>query len=243
MSNINSNLKASNLQTIQEINSINLVDYNIETFILAVELLYRAKEPEVKRKADNYLRDFEKSTEAWDISINILNSDNMADEAYFDASQIIKKKLKYDFADLCSNETIINKLAEFLINKIITFKDQKYYLYSNICQCFALFTIFAHQKINDLIIVAVQKLNNENIKSLSALVLIFNYLMENAFDEDIVIDENYRDTYEVLLQNISNDVVMFIDYIIKYINTNKDKIISADPLSLSFFRLLNKDVK
>lgn len=221
---------------------IDLSAISLENFKLAVHLLYKSTNPEIKRKGDQYLFQFEKSNEAWDISIAVLNSPDLEEEAYFNASQIIKKKLRFDFGNYCENQTIIENLATFFIDKIIQFKNHQYYLISNLCGCFALFTIFSHQMLPDIIKVVVNKLNNQDIRDLNSLLLIFSYLAENANDSDIVIDENYRISNDKLLNSISNDVIVFIDYLIKIMASSKENLIKTNPLMSSFFRLMNKDV-
>lgn len=216
--------------------------FNIENYKLAVHLLYQGNNTEIKRKADQYLYSFEKTHEAWDISINILNTPNLQEEAYFNASQIIKKKLRFDFGNYCENKNIIETLGTFLIEKIIYYRDHKSYLISNLCKCFSLFTVFAHQTLPDLIKVVVNKLNNDNIKDLMSLLLIFNYLAENVNDNDVVVDQSYKDSYIKFLETISDDVIMFLNYLIKVARNSKDSVVKAEPTMLSFFRMLNKNI-
>jgi hypothetical protein len=217
---------------------------NIENFKKAVHLLYHGQSTEAKKKADQYLCDFERTNEAWDIAIQILSTPNLEEEAYYNASQIIKKKIRFDFGNYTENKDIIQNLAKFLIEKILEFKDHKLYLLTNFCKCFALLTVFAHHIIPDIIKIVVEKLTTKEIKNLMSLLLIFSYLAENINDNEIVIDQNYKTSYETFLQGISDDVIIFLDYLIKTLADGKYKedIIRSDPTMMSFFRLMNKNV-
>lgn len=218
--------------------------YTIENFKLAVHTLFKSQSTEDKKKADQFLCNFERTNEAWDISIQVLRTPNLEEEAYYNASQIIKKKIKFDFGNYTENKEIIENMATFLVEKILDFKDHKYYLLTNFCKCFALLAIFAHHVIPDIIKVIVQKLNNNDIKNLMSLLLIFNYLAEGVSDDEVVIDQQYKSSYEQFLRNISDDVVVYLDYLIKIISDKnyKQEIIKKDPTMLSFFRIMNKNV-
>lgn len=219
-------------------------NFTFENFIKAVKLLYHKGDPDLKKKGDQFLCDFEKKNEAWDISIQILNTPNLDEEAYYNASQIIKKKIRFDFGNYTDVE-IFKKLSNFLIEKVNEFKNHKQYLLSNFCKCFALLTIFAHQSYPDIIKDLCERLYNKDIKNLMALLLIFNYLAEYQNDPDIVIDESARDSFIDFLHNISDDVIAFIDYLIKLIGNGslKEEMVKSDANMLNFFRLLNKNVK
>ena len=217
---------------------------SIENFKNAVHLLYYGKNTEDKKKADQYLCEFDRTNEAWDIAIQILSTPNLEEEAYYNASQIIKKKIRFDFGNYTENKEVIQNLAKFLIEKIIEFKDHKLYLLTNFCKCFALLTVFAHHILPDIIKIVVEKLTTEEIKNLMSLLLIFNYLAENIYDSEIVIDQNHKLSYESFIQNISDDVIMFLDYLIKILNDGnyKEQEVRSNQNMMSFFRLMNKYV-
>jgi hypothetical protein len=232
---------------ITNVNTLKVFDfgneYTLDNFKNAVLMLYYGQDTDLKKRADDFLCDFERQNEAWDIATQVLNTPNLVEEAYYNASQIIKKKIRFDFGNY-TDVTIFKNLSNFLIEKIIEFKDHKLYLLSNFCKCYALLTVFAHQNYPDIIKILCERLYNKDIKNLMSLLLIFNYLAENHTDADIVIDDTYRESYEIFLQNINDDVVVFLDYLIKIISDNsyKEEIISKDPNMLSFFRLMNRNV-
>lgn len=219
-------------------------EYTLENFKQAVHILYFCNDPDLKKKADQYLCDFEKKNEAWDIAIQILNTLNIDEETCYNASQIIKKKIRFDFGNYKDVE-IFKNLSNFLTDKIIQFKDSKFYLLTNFCQCFALLTIFANQSYPHIIKILCGRLYDKDIKNLTSLLLVFNYLADNFDDSDIVIDKSERDSYANFLKTISDDVISFIDYIIKFAGNEgyKDELIKSDPKMLNFFRILNKNVR
>ena len=219
--------------------------FTIENYKKAVNLLYKNPDKIIKREADQFLIEFQKVEAAWDISIEILKTPYLSEETYFNASQIIKKKIRYDFGNYTDNQLVIQNLATFLIEKIIDFKDHKLYLLTSFCQCYALLCVFGHMICPDIIKAVVSKLNNTDIKNLMSLLIIFNFLAEIVNDQDIVVDESARISFDLFLNNISNDVIVFLDYLIKIINDEqaKNTLIKNDPAMINFFRLLNKNVR
>jgi transportin-3 len=224
-------------------NRIDLANITYENFLQAVYMLYKNNDSDIKNMANSYLYRFEESSEAWDISVKVLNTSGLNEEAYYNASQIIKKKLRYDFSEHANNEIVLSNLANFLIDKVYSYKDHMLYLLSNICKCFSLLSIFAHKKFPEIIKKLVQNINNDDMRSLMSLLLIFNYMPENIINKnEMVIDDEYKTSYESFLSNIAEDVIIFLNFLIDKINNNKNELIKNDPNMVSFFRLMNKNV-
>jgi transportin-3 len=228
----------------QEIDQI-LSSFSVDSFKFAVSLLYKSKVSEYTKKADTFFIQFEKSNEAWDIAFQILNLPELDEEAHFNATQIIKKKLKYDFAVYIQNKDVIFNIGKILVEKIEQYKSSKTYLLSNLCKCFSLFAIFAHVHIPDILNGIVSKLylqNPEDSKSLFALLLIFSYIAEDIVDENIVVDREVRESFEKLLESIADEVVKFLTHLVIMIRMNKAEVVKNDPKQLSFFDLMNKNI-
>ena len=218
---------------------------DFENFKQAVHLLYHSKDTEIKKKADKFLCNFDLKKEAWDISIQILGTPSLEEEVYYNASQIIKKKIRFDFGNYIDNKEIILNLSNFLIEKVELFRTHKTYLLSNLCKCFSLLTIFSHHVYPELLKIVVDKLHNSDIKSMFALLLIFNYMAENENENDIVIDEDYRKSYIKYLHSVGEDVLIYLDYLIKLISNTqyKQELISKDANLINLFRIMNKNVR
>jgi len=227
-----------------EENTIFLND-DFENFKIAVHMLYHSKEPEIQKKADKFLCNFDLKKEAWDISIQILGTPSLEEEVYYNASQIIKKKIRFDFGNYIDNKEIILNLSNFLIEKIEVFKSHKTYLLSNLCKCFSLLTIFSHHVYPELLNKVVNKFHNTDIKSMFALLLIFNYMAENENENDIVVDEDYRKSYIKYLHSIGEDVLIYLDYLIKLVSNiqYKQELIENEANLVSLFRIINKNVR
>lgn len=221
------------------INSENTFD----NFITAVSLLYHSTSTETKKKADEFLYKFDKSNEAWDISMQVLSTPNLEEEAYFNASQVIKKKMRFDFANFSTNTKLIQTLSDFLIQRLIDFKDHKLYLLSNLCKCFSILCLFSHSSEPSPLQKLIQTLTfSDNIKNKMSILLVLSYTAENDYDSDIVIDLSIKKSFTLYLQNISDYVISYLNSLIDYINRNKDNFIKSDATNLSFFRLMNKNV-
>jgi hypothetical protein len=242
--NINNPLNSNKIQELINANTTSNVssNYNVENVLSNIEDLFKGNDKEKRKKANDFLLFFEKSQAAWDISKEILSIPNLKEEAYYTATNIIKMKLRFDFGNYCGNKDIIISVGEFLIEKLVSFKDKKFYILSNLCRCFSLFVVFAHRDIPDIIKVFVSKLNDQKIEGLTVILLVFTFLAEIVEDNNIVIDEEYRISYKSLLENLSNDVLIFINFMINYTKEYKDQFIKQDAIYKSYFKNINKYV-
>jgi hypothetical protein len=241
---INLNIMNENSNSTYSYQSLFSKGYTIENFKKAVHLLYFETNTDLKKLADQYLCNFDRSAEAWDISINVLNTADLEEEAYFNASQILKKKIRFDFGNYTENKVISQTLCNFLIEKIIQFKNHKFYLLTNLCKCFSLLTVFCHHLNPDMIKELVEKLNNSGVKNQLSLLLVFNYLAENVQDDEIVIDETYMRGYETYLYTISPEIITFLDFLVILMSdeNQRRKLLEEDNTNLNLFRLMNKYV-
>ena len=193
-------------------------------FINAVNALFHGKNKEIQMKANQFIYEFDKRQESWEVSYQILSTDNLSDEVYFNAIQILKNKIKYDFGNYSENREIIIKLISFLIEKIDKFKNLKHYILINYCQCFSMTMLFSGSDFTILLKKCVEKLNNnDNIIDTMSLLLIFNYLADVYFDNTIVIDEHKRNEFNLNLNIIANDVIRFLNNLTKNIKQGKIK--------------------
>jgi len=217
-------------------------DYNLENVLTSINDLFIGQDAKKRKEANKFLLFFEKSQQAWDIAKEILSTKNLLDQAYYTATQIIKKKLRFDFGNYCGNKQVIISVAEFLIEKLIEFKENRLYIIANICRCFALFVVFAHQDIPDIIKVFVNKLNDQSITGLTIILMVFTFLAEMVETNNIVIDESYRTSYLEFLGSLSGDVLVFIDYMIKYYKENKEEFLKTNSNSKIYFQNISKYV-
>lgn len=233
----------SNPDTSQLDTTSSTQEYNVQNVLSAIDALFIGHDDKLRKEANRFLLNFEKSQIAWDIAKNILNLKNLSEQAYYTALQIIKKKLRFDFGNYCGNKEIIISVAEFLIEKIIDLKENRFYVISNICRCFALFVVFAHQDIPDIIKVFVNKLNDQSISSMTIILMVFTFLAEIVEDNNIVIDEAYRTSYNDILEKLSADVVVYIDYMIKFVKEKKEEYLKIDVMYKNYFKNINKYVR
>ena len=114
-----------------------------QEFLLAVNSLFHSNNKEEKRKANKFICEFDKRHESWDVSYQIISSNNLSDEVYFNAIQILKNKIKFDFGNYSENREMIIELISFLIEKIDKFKNLKHYILLNYCYCFSMAMLFS----------------------------------------------------------------------------------------------------
>ena len=195
----------------------------IEEYLNAVNLLFHSNDKDMKVKANKFLVDFEKSSESWDISYQVLLKDGLQEEAYYNALNILKRKIKYDFGNYSENPEYIEKLLSFLESNIDKFKKSKHYILINYCDCIGKAFLFTGDKFNNMLKKFTMKLYNQNDnESLISLLLIFNFIYEACYDKRMVIDSKSRDIIKDNIENISGDVFQFIIFMINKLNSIDD---------------------
>ena len=201
------------------------LEVKVNAFLNAVQLLFHSNNKEQRDKANKFLIELEKNADSWDIAYQILLKDNLPEEVYFNALQILKNKIKYDFGNYVENPEYIEKLLFFLLSNIDKFKNTKHYLLINFCDCIGKAFLFTGDKFKTILLNFTNKLygQNSDINSLISLLLIFNFMSETCYDERMVIDDKSRNIFKNNIVSISGDVFQFIIFMI-----NKLKEIQND---------------
>ena len=196
----------------------------LNAYLEAVNYLFHSNDQKLRKKANKFLVEFESKPESWDISYQALLKDNLPEEAYYNALNILKNKIKYDFGNYSENPQYIEKLLSFFFNNIDKFKKSKHYILINYCDCIGKAFLFSGNKFNLYLKNFVNKLSgqNDDIDSLISLLLIFNFITEALFDERIVLDAKSKQNIKQNIINISNDVYKFIIILINKLTTISD---------------------
>ena len=193
----------------------------INAFLEAVNYLFHSKDKDLKVKANKFLVEFESKPESWDISYQVLLKDNLPEEVYYNALNILKNKIKFDFGNYSENPGYIEKLLSFFLDNIDKYKKMKNYILINYCDCIGKAFLFTEDKFNDMLQKFTMKLSGQNadIESYMSLLLIFNFICEAKFDKRMVIDNNSRLIFSEHLNNIVGDVFKFLVFMIGKLNT------------------------
>ena len=201
------------------------LEVKINAFLNSVQLLFHSNNPEQKKKANKFIIELEKDSEACDIAFQIIQRDNLPEEVYFNALQILKNKIKFDFGNYTENPIYIQDLLNFFEINIDKFKNSPNYLLLNYCDCIGKAFIFTGKKFEDILIKFINKLSGQNsdIKRLLSLLLIFNSINDNSMDEKIVIDKKSREEIITYLKNIAGVVFQFIIFMINKLEDNDIK--------------------
>ena len=196
------------------------LEVKVNAFLNSVQLLFHSNNKEQKKRANKFLIDLEKNADSWDVAYQVLLKDNLPEEAYFNALQILKNKIKYDFGNYTENPEYIEKLLNFFLVNINRFKNTKHYLLINYCDCIGKAFLFTGDKFKIILQEFTNKLYgpNSDINSLIILLLIFNFISETSNDKKMVIDENSRENFKKNIKNISGDVFQFIIFLLNKIN-------------------------
>ena len=196
----------------------------IKAFLEAVNYLFHSNDKELKKKANKFLVEFESKPESWDISYQVILKDNLPEEVYYNALNILKNKIKFDFGNYSDNPEYIEKLLSFFLNNINRFKKSKHYILINYCDCIGKAFLFTGNKFNTLLQNFTINLSGQNsdIESLISLLLIFNFICEAKLDKRMVIDETSRQIFSDNIKSISDDVFKFIIFMINKLPTIED---------------------
>ena len=127
-------------------NNKNQKESGVEDFLNAVNLLFHSEDKDLKVKANQFLVNFESKAESWDIAYQVLLKNNLPEEAYFNALNILKRKIIYDFGNYSENPEYIEKLLSFLESNIDKFKKAKHYILINYCDCVGKAFLFTGEK-------------------------------------------------------------------------------------------------
>ena len=201
------------------------LEVKVNAFLNAVQLLFHSNNPEQRKKANKFIIELEKNSDSWDVAFQILQKDNLPEEVYFNALQILKNKIKFDFGNYIENPIYIQNLLNFFETNIDKYKTAKNYLLINYCDCIGKAFLFTGDKFKEILIKFINKLYGQNtdIQGLISLLLIFNSINENCTDEKIVIDKKNREQIVSHIKNISGDVFQFIIYMINKLEENDIK--------------------
>ena len=196
----------------------------IYSFLGAVNYLFHSNDKALKEKANKYLIEFESKPESLDISYKVLLEDNLPEEVYYNALNIIKNKIKFDFGNYSENPKCIEEFFTFFFNNINRFKKAKNYILINYCDCIGKALLFTGDKFNSFLKNFTMNLfgQNSDIDSLVSLLLIFNSICETKFDKRMVIDEKSRQLFSENLKKITGEVFQFIILMINKISTIED---------------------
>ena len=188
------------------------LEVKINAFLNAVQLLFHSNDSEKKKKANKFLVELEKNPDSWDVAYHVLLKDDLPEEIYFNALQILNNKIKYDFGNYTENPEYIEKLLFFFVSNIDKYKNTKHYLLLKYCDCIGKAFLFTGDKFKTILLQFTNKLYgpNSDINSLLSLLLIFNSMNEAAYDERIVIDEKTRKIFKNNISGIAGDVFQFI---------------------------------
>ena len=133
----------------------------LNAYLEAVNYLFHSNDQKLRKKANKFLVEFESKPESWDISYQALLKDNLPEEAYYNALNILKNKIKYDFGNYSENPQYIEKLLSFFFNNIDKFKKSKHYILINYCDCIGKAFLFSGDKFNLYLKNFVNKLVNK----------------------------------------------------------------------------------
>lgn len=222
------------------------IEVKVNAFLNSVQLLFHSNNKDQKNRANKFLIELEKNADSWDVAYHVLLKDDLPEEAYFNALQILKNKIKFDFGNYTENPEYIEKLLLFFLSNIDKFKNSPHYLLINYCDCIGKAFLFTGGKFQIILQNFTKKLSEKknDINCLICLLLIFNFISEASYDRKIVIDKKNREICQQNIINISDDVFQFIIFMIKKLdeiqnNDNKLKKFITNQILETFINYIS----
>ena len=187
----------------------NLEEYTVDSFLNALNLLFFSKDKELQDKANKFLLKFETKPESWKIAHDVLIMNNLSEQVYYNALNILKNKIIYEFG--AKNRESIDELLSFFESNLDRFKNNKQYIVKNFCECIGKAFIFTGNKFKDTLQKFITRLDKDNdIYSQICLLLIFNYICEASTDDRIVLEEEEKNAFKKNIIDISGYVFIYI---------------------------------
>lgn len=195
--------------------------YNLDNFVKAIEYLFSGNN-NLSSISNSYINRFSKSSEALDIVIQALNLENSSEKVYYNAIVILKKKLKFNFGNYCSDHNKLKAIEKILLLNIQKFKKcDKLYIVQALCDCLSLLILFSFQSLPNMFQETVNYFltednnisNDSNIKYLVNLqnkYCLVSFLMqmgEIPEESNIVVDKEQMNAFVSFIISISDDVL------------------------------------
>ena len=106
----NQDIVINDINSVQNENDLeNSRKYNLENFIKAIEYLF-SNNTQLSAIGNKYINRFNKSSEALDVAIQVLNLENTTEKVYYNAIVVLKNKLKFNFGNYCSDNEKLKSL-------------------------------------------------------------------------------------------------------------------------------------
>lgn len=211
----------------------NTRDYNFSNFKLAIDFLFSGK-TELSSSANRYLNRFNNSNQSFEVAIYTLSLPDLNEKLYYNAIQIIKSKLTFNFGNFINDYTILKSLQSTLIETIYRFRNyEKVYILSTLCQCYSLLTLFSFKLIPNTIQDLIFPLKNQektgNFNGIEYNIIVMFYLKHLSdiiSDRDIVIDEDHLFEFKAYLQKLSIFTIQEIQLSIQILYNHPNKFIN-----------------
>ena len=180
-------------------------DILYNNFISSINELYNNNgNIKKKKKQIIFLIFFDNSPLSLSVSIRILNSTNLNNIIYYNALQILKNKIKFENFNFEIKIEDFKKLIEFLINKMNAINESKY-LITNHCICFSMLMLFSEDNFFDYLKLCINILsNNSKFQNKLILLLIFDFLADNALNKDYQSVSNCQKNFSDIFDYIDN---------------------------------------
>lgn len=226
-----------NLTYIKKFSNYNLLMNIFDQSKAAISALQSLADTTEIKRAEHWLIDFERTSDAWEVS-NLLLSEPLDSPHLFWGAKILYTKIKRDFHQLESNPGYITQLPSIIVQHLtrLALSSQSKEIKVTcryLCLSLAALVVQLNQ---DGSIGQLLQLINPILESNSEVVLeLINYLPEECFNKQIDVVTSVRESFSQKLSQSCSDIFSFLSFIYSNSNINEENGLNIACRSLKCF--------
>jgi hypothetical protein len=193
--------------------------------------------PDEIKRANNWLIDFERTTDAWEVS-NLLSSEPLESQCLFWGAKILYTKIKRDFHQLESNPGYITQLPSIIVQHLtrlasVPQSNENKVTCRYLCLSLAALAVQVNQ---DGIVGQLLQLINPIVETNSQVVLeLINVLPVECFNKQVDVITSTRESFSQKLSQSCTDIFGFLSFIYSKSNVNEKDGLNIACRSLKCF--------
>eukprot|EP00347_Sterkiella_histriomuscorum_P023855 403333152 len=186
--------------------------FTLQTYLALVREMNAATstrfDTETYKQADTLLTSFSKTHQAWAVTIQALSLDNLENNEYFHAANVLKNKMMYDFASLRRQDFSISFQIRdnlLIILKKMIDDGKPSFVLNCLCTALAILSMHLNESWQDMIEQLISELSNTVDQAIN-LLTILKYMATDCDNDSIVIEDSLRRSFFTYLDNLSQIV-------------------------------------
>eukprot|EP00922_Rhytidocystis_sp_ex-Travisia-forbesii_P018455 GHVS01027393.1.p1 GENE.GHVS01027393.1~~GHVS01027393.1.p1 ORF type:complete len:1007 (-),score=187.88 GHVS01027393.1:293-3313(-) len=186
----------------------------MDEVVKALDTLYSATNRDQRHAADKWLREWQKSSETWQVATAMLSDTNQAEEVSCFAAQTLRSKIMYDFVELPAHvhETLCGSLLGF----VTKFHESQRVL-TMLSLALADLSLQTARSWASPVRTLLARFGDQQLDQwmIKALLLMFKHLPEENHNRRVMADHSAREAHRLVLQKDKEVVFGFLTEIVR----------------------------